>query len=197
MSSLLSRQENTGSEQEQLPYVPANYPFAPQYPESKHPLYLSEMDLSAPQYPEAKHPLYLSEMNPSAPVQHIYYGPQGDAHTPQYRAEPLLLPIKPSNRLLAQRQRVSNPLAQRRQSRKISQRRDDDEKYYLEINRSSAAGKGRSNEPDRSRPQNMSSFVQREGDNKSFEPSKQQETSPRGAKPTSVPISGLLSASSR
>lgn len=179
MSTLLSTPEHMGPELQQQPYPPPPRSFQPQY----H---------------EAKHPLYLSEMNPSAPVQHIYHAPQENPHVPHYRAEPVLVPIQPANRLPARPERVPiPPLAQRRQSKKISQRRDELEKEYVEINRSSAPGQGRSNEPDRSRAQDMSPFPNGDKDNRPFEPSTQRTSSPRSAQPASVPIYNLLSASSR
>ena len=180
MSSLLSRHEHVGPMPEQQTYQTPPHAFQPQCVETKH-------------------PLFLSEMNPSDPVQHIYHAPQEYAHVPDHRAEPVLVPIKPATRPSARPERVPiPPLAQRRQSKKIGHRRDEVEKDYVEVNRSSAAGQGRSNEPDRShgsRPQDSSPYAQRETDNKSFEPSTQQETSPRTAPPSAFPFSNILSSS--
>jgi hypothetical protein len=183
MSSLLSRPDHMGSEPQPQTYQPPPHMFQTQYHETKH-------------------PLYLSEMNPSAPVQHIYHAPLENTHVPHYRAEPVLVPIQPAKRLQARPERVPiPPLTQRRQSKKISQRRGELEKDYVEINRSSAAGQGRVSEPDRPRgscPQDASSFLSREKNNKSFEPATQRATSPpHNAQPTAVPISNLLSANSR
>ena len=181
MSSLLSR--NEGPTPQQQTYQQPPHSFQSQYNETKHPLYLSEID-------------------PSAPVHHIYHAPQESAHVPQYRAEPVLIPIKPANPPSARSEQVPiPPLAQRRQSKKIGQRRDEPEKENVVINRSVAAGQDRFNEPNRptgSRPQGRSPFVQREQNNKSYQLSTQRETSPpRHVHPVAVPVSNLLSGNSR
>ena len=174
VSSMLSRHEYMGPSPQQQIYSPEPHSFQPQYAETKH-------------------PLYLSEMNPSAPVQHIYHAPQEHAQVPCHRAEPLLVPIKPAIRPSARPERVPvPPLAQRRQSKKIGQRRDSLEKDYVEINRSSAGGQGHSNEPDclsGPRPQDASSLPMRES---KFKPQTHSETSPRSAAPEAVPTLNLL-----
>ena len=148
-----------------------------------------------PRVVETKHPLYLSEMDPSAPVQHIYHGPEGHSHVPQNRAEPLLVPIKPASRPLARPERVPiPPLATRRQSRKIGLRRDELEKGHVEINRSSSAEHDCSNEPERrGSPKDLSSLSRSERQQRSFEASTQLETSPHNTPSAAVPISNLLS----
>jgi hypothetical protein len=113
----------------------------------------------------------------------------------------VLVPIQPAPRLPARPERVPiPPLPPRRQSKKISQRRDEVEKDYVEINKSQAAGQGRSDPPDlprERRPQEASPFVQRERTNKTSEPSTQREMSSRTSEPASVPISNLLRGNSR
>ena len=181
MSSLLSGPEHKVPSPQQQTYAAPPHSFQPQHVETKH-------------------PLYLSEMNPSAPVQHIYHAPQEYTEVPNHRAEPVLVPIKPAIKPSARPERVPiPPLAQRRQSKKISQRRDELEKDYDEIDKSSAGGLGRSNEPNRrsgSSPHDTSPFAPRESNYKSFEPPTQGGVSPHTAPPASVPISNLLSNNS-
>ena len=182
MSSLLSRHDQIGPMPEQQTYQTPSHAFQPQCVETKH-------------------PLFLSEMNPSDPVQHIYHAPQERAHVPDLRAEPVLVPIQPATRPSARPERVPiPPLARQRQSKKIGQRRDEVEKDYVEVNSSSAAEQGRSNEPNRPHapcPQDPSPYAPRERDTKSFELPTQQETSLRTAPPSAFPFSNILSSSAR
>lgn len=169
MSSLL-RHEHMG-QPEQQPYQQAPHSFQrPHFVETRHP-----------------HPLYHSETNPSAPVQYIYHAPQEHAYISEYRAEPVLVPIRPAIQP-ARPERVPIPqLPQRRQSRKIGQRRDELEKDYVDINRSLAAEPGHGSGQDYSsgsQSQNRSSFAQ---DSQTSQRLAREESPPRHASTPAAP----------
>ncbi|RDL37439.1 uncharacterized protein BP5553_04872 [Venustampulla echinocandica] len=108
MSSLLPTHERTG---------PGPAAQKPPYPPRPFPL------------EQSNHPLWLSELDPAEPVRHIYHPaqPPPTSHSSFYRAEPFLVPTSPLPDLEAPR-RVKTPIPQRRQIRKILQRRPESPK---------------------------------------------------------------------
>jgi hypothetical protein len=178
MSTILSRPEHMAAEPIQTHYQP---------PQSYQPRY----------YEPPRHPLHLSEMNPAAPPQYIHHAPQ-ENYAAQHQVAPTLVQVQPSNQTPPRPGRVAIPsLAQSRQSKKIGQRRHDPERDWLEINSSSAPQQKRPTEPQRSDSQDTTSYMKTEAETRGFEPSTQRSSPPRHATPASVPISGLLSDSSR
>jgi hypothetical protein len=184
MASLLSRIENKG-------------PIPHHHQQTHQPPFRSFQ----PQSLEAKHPLYLGEMNPSAPVQHVYHAPPESVPGPCDRPEPVWVPVKPGNGPVGGAERVPvPPLALRRQSKRISQRRDVRTTDYVGVDKFFTAGRGRSHEPDRpseSRPPDLSPCATEEEDNPSSEPLTDWDTSPRSTPSAAGPISHFPSGRSR
>lgn len=176
MSSLLRHEEQIGNEQTHHQYPPQSL--------QSH----SGQNM---------HPLHFSERNPSAPIHHLYHPPQAPAYSPISRsqAESVMVQVHPPQ-MSVQPIQYAGPPQQRRQSKKISQRKADFPKQGQDrVNRSSASLDNRRYEP----PINIripdQDFLSQSIQHKGSGPSLSQEQAPRESQARAVNISDLLSTS--
>ena len=144
---------------------------------------------------EMKHPLWLSEQDPHAHPQHIYHPPQAppNFHNTRHQAEPLLVQKKQNQNGMVAPVSHGAPLVQRRQIKKIVQRRDDLPKAREPSGKSSASmshiyKSGGGQHPEE---QESVSFQAQDAGPSTLPFSKESPTQVQNSK--SMPVSGLLS----
>jgi len=176
----------------QLPSLPSMSSLLAGSEPQRHPMESEQRQVAYHQRPfpsHLNHPLQFSETNPSAPLHHLYHPPQPNCAS--YQPPPVLIPASDS---LSPTQ-YEPPVAQQRQSKIISQRRDFFPKENEQLNRFPAQLES---PVQRHSPQHQRPY---EPDRAQYSP--QSMVSPSQITPRdmtqskSIPISNLLSTSSR
>jgi hypothetical protein len=143
------------------------------------------------------HPLALSQNDPDAPVRHIYHPPQEplDSQLSQMHVDPLLAPQQ--HDFAVPQGAVPGPGQQRRQIKKISQRRADLLKDRGPEVRKSPVMRVRHSEQGRLQPppptQEPNTYARRDSSHSKASSSRRMSGQSQSSRP--MPISDLLSAS--
>ena len=176
----------------QLPSLPSMSSLLAGASPQRHPMEVEQRQFGYTQRPfpsHLNHPLQFSETNPTAPLHHLYHPPQPNRAS--YQPQPVLVPAH--NNLSPMQ--YEPPVAQQRQSKTISQRRDIFSKENEQVNRYPAHMENRVEElsPPHPRPY--------EQDRAHYSPQSlvsPSQTSPLDMAPSkSIPISNLLSGNLR
>ena len=178
----------------QLPSLPSMSSLLAGAEPQRHPMQIEseQRQTGYPQRPlqsHLSHPLHFSETNPSAPLHHLYHPPQPNRAS--YQPPPVLIPAHNS---LSPMQ-YEPPVAQQRQSKTISKRRDFFSKEDEQVNSYPA--------PVENRVEELSSPQHRPYEQERAQYSPQSIVSPSQISPRdmtqskSIPISNLLSGNLR